>query len=201
MRLLMRLLKRRRAVMPPVLSARIVVGEDDTYGVRIRGFHERVGGEEYLRFLLHYYAEVLYYCAKGPRAVPATAETLQTVMRRVGHALTAASGEALTAPLGDALTIKDPSTIHSVRQIRTTLFRDRLAHRQLAAEFLGGVEAVEAATTVFAVLHECLRHLRDDERVTLGTALINMDRMYASGYAYWDLENVSLVPNEALGLS
>jgi hypothetical protein len=201
MRLLGRLLRRRRRrVMPPLLSARVLVGDDDTFGIRVRHVNEPRDGSELVRFFLHYYAEVLFYCGRGPNASPTTAETLRSVVRRIASALAAEASEPLACASLQALNVKDPSLLQAMREIRATLFREGFSRRQFAAEFVGGVAAGEAATSVLALLRECLRHLCETERADLGKALLNMDQMHGTGYEYTDIDNVTLVPNEAMGL-
>jgi hypothetical protein len=200
MGLLARLFGRPARELPPLLSARVLVADDDTYGVRIDRLNDHLAGSEYLRLVLHYYAQVLFRCAASPGPWPAVGDNLQSIMRRVAVALSDAAPEPLTEAGLDELTIKDPAQVPATREIRATLLLDRISRRQLTAEFMGDLAASEAAASVFVVIRECLRHLGDDERAELGRALLSMDQMYGAGYRSSDRENASHVPNEVMGL-
>lgn len=200
MGLLARLFRRPARELPPLLSARVLVADGDTYGVRIDRFNEDLCGSEYLRLVLHYYAEVLFRCATLPGPWSAVGDSLRSMMRGVAVALCDAAPEPLTGAGLDELTIKDPAQMPATREIRATLLLDRISRRQLTAEFMGDLAASEAAASVFVVIRECLRHLGDDERAELGRALLHMDRMYGAGYHSSDRKNASHVPNEVMGL-
>jgi hypothetical protein len=54
--------------------------------------------------------------------------------------------------------------------------------------------------SVFVLIHEVLARLTQSDSVLLWKSLTHMQAMYSAGYAYTDAENLSLVPNEALGM-
>ena len=200
MGLLARLFGKTPRELPPLLTARVLVADDDTYGVQIDRLGDNLTGSEYLRLVLHYYAQIRFRCATSPGPWSAVGDNLQALMRRVAVALSDAAPEPLTGAGLDELTIKDPAQVPASREIRATLLLDRISRRELTTEFMGDLAATEAAASVFVVIRECLRHLDTDERTELGRALLGMDRMSGAGYRSSDRRNASHVPNEVMGL-
>ena len=192
----------RRPEPPPLLGVQIFVTDDLAYAVEIDRLNEEVGNVELVRLVLHYFAEVLYRCGEshGSRRPPAI--ELRLAMARACASAPRDSMELLSAAgLGGAVTVdgaRPPA--EAAHRIRATLYFVSLSHRGMRAEFPERLPARHTMCSVFVLIHEVLARLTPSDSLLLWKSLAHMQAMYAAGYAYTDAENLSLVPNEALGL-
>jgi hypothetical protein len=183
---------------PPLLGVEIFVTSDLGYAVEIDRLNEQVSNVELVRLVLHYFAEVLYRCGGSDDGRPAAAVELRLAMAR---ACTEASTDLLRAAgLGAPVTVRDGRPTSPAHRIQATLYFVSLSHRGMRAEFPERLPARLATGSVFLLMHEVLARLAPADRALLWKSLAHMQAMYGAGYAYTDAENLSFVPNEALGM-
>jgi hypothetical protein len=183
---------------PPLLGVEIVVSNDLGCVVAIDRLNEQVSNVELVRLVLHYFAEVLYRCGQSDDGGPAAAVELRLAMAR---ACTAASSDLLRAAgLGAPVTPHDGRPPSPAHRIQATLYFVSLSHRGMRAEFPERLPARLATGSVFLLMHEVLARLTPADCALLWKSLAHMQAMYGAGYAYTDAENLSFVPNEALGM-
>jgi hypothetical protein len=186
---------------PPLLGVQIFVTDDLAYAVEINRLNEEVGDVELVRLVLHYFAEVLYRCGRGPDGRRPTAVELRLAMARVCHGEPAAPMDLLSvAGLSGVITVHSERPVTAAHRIRATLYFVSLSHRGMRAEFPEQLPSRHTLGSVFVLMQEVLPRLTPADSVLLLKSLAHMQAMYAAGYSYTDAENVVRVPNEALGL-
>ena len=190
----------RRSRRPALVEARISVTDDHAYSVRTEPLNELAQSPEYVRLILHYYAQVLFNCGSGEET-RAAAVLLTEAMARVSGAPSGASSDVLRAArIDDVVRIEPLESSASVHEIRATLYFASFSDRLITTRFSDGITARQAVFSVFVLMQHCLRYMDARDLRTLWSSLDNMQRMYAAGYEYSDRDNLVLVPNEALGM-
>jgi hypothetical protein len=186
---------------PPLLGVQIFATDDHHYSVEIAWVNEQVGNVELVRLVLHYFAEVLYRFGDSRDGWRPAALELRLTMARVCRAAMPARTDLLRAAgLGEAVTVDDGRPVKAAHRIQATLYFVSLSHRGMRAEFPERLPARHALCSVFVLIHDVLARLSPSDSALLWKSLSHMQAMYAAGYAYTDADNLSLVPNEALGM-
>jgi hypothetical protein len=186
---------------PPLLGVQIFVSDDLAYAVEIDRLNEQIGNVELVRLVLHYFAEVLYRCSASDGGRRPTAIELRLAMARACASTPRDAMDLLgAAGLGGARTVDGARLATAAHRIRATLYFVSLSHRGMRVEFPERLPARHAMGSVFVLMHEVLARLTQSDSILLWKSLTHMQAMYAAGYAYTDAGNLSLVPNEALGM-
>jgi len=173
-----------------VLAARIAAGSDGTFAVDIDDGAAALPEEECFRFLLQYYARVLFELVRSERSVRGLPRWMSVL----------AQTELDTNVDLFALTGLEGSVVRSVRmpvaEVHVIMRIDGVRNRTVAGD-LSPFRGTTMARSVLAVCQAVLPRLSPSMREAVPTALANMNASYEMTHRYADPASQHEVPDLA----
>jgi hypothetical protein len=198
---IMGFLKRLLGLQPnliKLLGVRIVTDEDNRYFISFSKLHPQLQLPEFVRLILHYYANMLFTFDPHDVEMAQSAAILKNMIQSVlTKGLRKDSNVLQSADIDDVAMLVSSPPGNLPRAIVVTLFFVSGVRRHLTSDIPRNVYAQQMVFSVIALLQAALREMDEACVDVLARSLSNMNAAYDSGQSYSEMHNLAAIPTAA----
>ena len=181
-----------------LLSTHIITDEDHRYFVSFSKHHPQLQLPEFVRFILHYYAKILFNFDPSNPEMSQSASILKNMIQTIlNKGVDKNSNIFQLANIDDTAMIVSSPPKKIPRRIIATLFFVNTTNRHITTEIPMNIYAQHTVFSVIALLHASLKEMDQECIEVLCRSLTHMNEAYASGKSYSDMHNMMAIPTEA----
>lgn len=181
-----------------LLSAKIIVDEDNNFFTTFREEHSELKNPEYVRMVIHYYAKTLFNFDPDDSEIAISGVMLNGMISAIlAQGLAKDKDYFQIADIDDAARIVGSSPTNIPRQIDICLYFVSPTTRHLTIDFTGNVYTQQMAFSVIALLQQAVATMESDLIEVLEKSLKYMNDSYETGTSWSDPNSLSVIPNEA----